>query len=336
MKLSTAILALSTMASTASAAKMHIKGKNAAKILRAARRVEEAEEEEEGEYDYLMKYTLKMIDCKAGQQVLNSETGEYEYNAAIFRLCPTDEGCDSDEEKGCDSKYGDFVVGLNTFVDGYFEDQRDNMQWDDAFEIDRYAECEEYNPEFDDDQAQAQWENYQFFIGPTCTEEGDVRLAVFDDEVCTSESETTFEQISNGWSLPYSEGGMVSTMCIDCGAYNDNGEYELREMCEQLYMQSGSKCETEMEYYSYYGQNVQGCELIEELMPAKTGGNGGKVFGWIVFVALVGGLAGYIVWWRKSESRDHDDDDKDMEEPLESRPRRWWQRFFRIFRRRNN
>jgi hypothetical protein len=325
MKLSNTVLMISAMASTA-AATMQISSKSAAKVLRAAnRRVEEdAEEEEEGEYDYLMKYTLKMVGCKAGEKVVDAETGEYEYNAAVFRLCPSDGTCSDDsEERGCDSNYGEFVVGLSTYVESYFEDQADNMNWDDAFDGDKYAKCEQYEVEMDDDAAAAQWEDYAFYIGPTCTEEGGVKLALFQDDACTYESEITFETISNGWTLPYSDGGLVSTNCIDCGAYNDDGEYELREMCEELYEGAGSKCETNMEYFSYYGQNVAGCEYITELMPAmKSGGSAGKVFGWIVFIALIGGLAGYIVWWRKSKS-------DELQEPLEcTRRPKWWQRIF--------
>jgi hypothetical protein len=330
MKLSSAVLMLSTMAVSATA-NMKVSGKNVAKVLRAARRVEENGDDaaEEDEYSYLTQYTLKMIGCKSGETVVDAETGEYEYNAAVFRLCPT-ETCDDENERGCGAGYGDFVVGLNTYVDAFFEDQRDNMNWDDQFQVDKYAECSEYEVENDGDDANNPYANYQFFIGPTCAEDGlDVKLAVFSDDTCTTESEVAFEDLSNGWALPYSTGGIVSTECTDCLAYNDNGEYELREMCQELYESAASKCETEMEYYSYYGQNVQGCEYITEVMPALTGGGGaGKVFGWLVFICLVGGLAGYIVWWRKSESYDDDDDYvlRDDGEPQQTRRRFWWQR----------
>jgi len=323
MKLSTAFLML---ASVTTAAAKTITGKNAAKVLRAARRVEEGQEEEqEGEYDYLGKYNLKLIGCKAGEQVRDPETGEYEYNAVVVRLCPSEFGCDSDATRGCGSGYGDFVVGINTFVDAYFEDQRDNMNWDDNFEVDRYAQCEEYEQEAAEDD-QAQQNANQYFIGPTCVEDGvDIRLAVFEDEACTYESETAFETISNGWSLPYSSGGIVSTSCIDCMEVNENGEYEQREMCQQLYEESASKCEEKMEYYSYYGQNVQGCEYIAEMMPAKKSGGAGKIFGWIIFFALIIGLAFYIVWWRKSKLDQQRARDEEMSQPR----LRWWQRIFR-------
>jgi hypothetical protein len=301
MKLSAAILLLS--ATMASAAKS-ISGKSASKILRAARKLEEGDDNaEEDEFAYLGNYNLKMIQCKNGETVMNAE-GEYEYGAAVLRLCPTSTGCDSDEVEGCKSGYGDIVVSLATFVDAYFEDQKDNMNWDDQFEVDKYAECEQYEVEDNGDDGQEnQYANYAFYIGPTCTESGDdVRLALFEDEVCTYESEIAFEAISNGWTLPYATGGLVSTSCSDCMEYNDDGEYELRELCQNVYEEASSKCETEMEYVSYYGANEQGCEYITELLPVSKGGSAGKVFGWLIFIVLIGGVGGYIMWWRKKKS----------------------------------
>lgn len=246
-----------------------------------------------------------MVQCKAGETVIDPEDGEYSYGAAVLRLCPTSAGCDSEEVLGCKEGFGDIVVSLATFVDAYFEDQRDNMQWDDQFEVDKYAECEEYKveDEGDDGNQNNQYANYQFYIGPSCTEDGDdIRLAVFEDEVCTYESEVAFEDISNGWTLPYSTGGLVSTSCSDCMEMNDDGEYELREMCQEVYERAASKCETNMEYVSYYGANEQGCEYIEELLPAQKGGSAGKVFGWLIFILLIGGVVGYVMWWRKKKA----------------------------------
>eukprot|EP00339_Tiarina_fusa_P002600 CAMPEP_0117026114 /NCGR_PEP_ID=MMETSP0472-20121206/19220_1 /TAXON_ID=693140 ORGANISM="Tiarina fusus, Strain LIS" /NCGR_SAMPLE_ID=MMETSP0472 /ASSEMBLY_ACC=CAM_ASM_000603 /LENGTH=297 /DNA_ID=CAMNT_0004733011 /DNA_START=101 /DNA_END=994 /DNA_ORIENTATION=+ len=287
------------------AAGKSISGKSAAKILRAARRVEEGDDAaEEDEFAYLGNYNLKMVSCKAGETVINAENGDYEYGAAVLRLCPSSSGCDSTEVTGCDSGYGDIVVSLATFVDAYFEDQRDNMNWDDNFDGDKYAQCDQYDVEDQGDDGQEnQYANYAFYIGPACTEEGDdIRLALFEDEVCTYESAVAFEDISNGWSLPYSSGGLVSTSCSDCMEINDDGEYQLREMCQNVYEAAASKCETNMEYVSYYGANEQGCEYISEMLPAKRGGSAGKVFGWIIFVLLIAGVAGYVMWWRKKKS----------------------------------
>jgi hypothetical protein len=143
---------------------------------------------------------------------------------------------------------------------------------------------------------------------------------------------------------------MVSTYCSDCYEYNeDEAAYELREMCQNLYTGAAYACETKMEYFSYYGQNVQGCDYVQENLPAaiqKAQKKGGKVFGWMVLFLVIGGGVGYVMWWRKSKywnfsnyanhNQQHDAnataaDVKARRKQLmqaSSRPR-WWQRLRR-------
>jgi hypothetical protein len=276
-------------------------------LMKKARKLEDQnnnnnnqDEQEEEEYAFLGKYQMKMVSCKAGEQIRDPETGEYDYNAVIFRLCPNDD-CDTDRATGCYEGHGDYVVGLKTFVQMYFEDQRDNMYFDDNFKVDEYAECREYEQENDDGNNNA----YPYYIGPACTEDGtDVRLQIFYDEACSQvPEEVTFEDISNGWSLPYEDGGLVSTSCQSCSEYNDNGEYELKEMCMQLYENSG-KCETNMENYHYYGKQEGSCEYISTLMPKMKGsGSGARAFGWVVFIlVVVGAFSAYAMWWKKKKA----------------------------------
>jgi len=304
MKFTSAILSL---AMVASAAAKTVTSKTAAKLIRSARRVEDAEQEEE-EFSFLGNYNVKVVGCKRElEQPIMNEDGEYEYSAVLLRLCPSGEGgCDSSISGGCSSGYGDMLVGMSTFVEAYFEDQEDDEDenGDDNFEADKFAKCEEYNPDENaDDANQGNWENYQFFVGPTCTDDGlDLKLELFTDEYCTTVSETTFDTISNGWTLPYSTGGLVSTNCNSCSEYNDDGEYEIKEMCQKSYENAALKCEEGMETYSYYGQNIQGCETIAEMFPMAKGGNGGKIFGWIVLAVCVAGLGGYVMWWRKKKA----------------------------------
>jgi len=295
MKFSTTVL-FSLLASTQAAM-----GPATRKLLSNSRRLEDnGEDQEEEEFAFLMNYNLKMIGCKADEQIRNPEDGEYEYGAAIFRLCP--EGCDSDTTTGCDSGHGDFVVGLQSFVQAYFEDQRDNMYYDDAFKVDEYVECREYEMENDDGNNNNNAQPY--YIGPACTDDGkDVRLQIFYDEACSQVPEdVTFEDISNGWALPYEEGGLVSQNCQPCAEYDD-GAYALKEMCEELYQNAG-KCETEMESFHYYGKQEGSCEYIESLMPAKkSGGSGAKAFGWVVFIlVVVGAFSAYAMWWKKKKA----------------------------------
>jgi hypothetical protein len=308
MKIAASILALATVASTSAA---RISSTSARKLVSSARRVEEAEEEEEEEeeFAFLGNYNIKVIGCKRElESPIYNEEGEAEYSAVLLRLCPSSDGCDSDVTEGCSSGYGDILVGLSTFVEVYMEEIKEEQEQDDAgddnFEMDKFAKCEEYNPDENaDDANQGAWENYQFFVGPTCSDDGlNLKLDLFSDEYCSQKSEIEFETISNGWVLPYSDGGLVSTNCASCTAYNDDGEAEIKELCEKSYEEATLKCEEGMEFYSYYGQNVQGCEVIAEMFPKSKGGNAGKIFGWIVLAAVVVGLGGYVMWWRKKKS----------------------------------
>lgn len=251
---------------------------------------------DDNQYSFLMNYQLKLVSCKAGEQIKDPETGELEYNAAVFRLCP--DTCDDSNSLGCSSSYGDYVVGLDTFVQAYMEDERDNLNYDDKFKVDEYAQCRQYEQEANDD-GQAQ---QAYYIGPACTENGkDIKLELFSDQYCSqAATDVTFEQISNGWTMPYSDGGLVSTSCISCTDYNNNGE--LRQMCTTLYEYSG-KCETNMGSTSNNGKQEGSCDFISTLMPArKSGGSAGKAFGWVVFIlVVVGAFSAYAMWWKKSK-----------------------------------
>eukprot|EP00531_Pseudo-nitzschia_arenysensis_P019314 CAMPEP_0116116026 /NCGR_PEP_ID=MMETSP0329-20121206/818_1 /TAXON_ID=697910 /ORGANISM="Pseudo-nitzschia arenysensis, Strain B593" /LENGTH=316 /DNA_ID=CAMNT_0003609493 /DNA_START=46 /DNA_END=996 /DNA_ORIENTATION=- len=312
MKIAAGLIALASVASTSAAS---ISGKTARKLVRSGRRVEDAAEEEaeeeEEEFAFLTNYSVKMIGCKKelSSPIINEE-GEYEYEAVLLRLCPSSGGCDSSDEMGCSSGYGDILVGVSTFVEAYMEDvkaaqedEEDEEEDEDAFDMEKFAKCEEYNPDENaDDGNQGAWENYAFYVGPTCTDDGlNLKLELFTDEYCSQVSEVEFATISNGWTLPYSDGGLVSTACSSCTEYNDDGEAEIKEICQKSYEESALKCEEGMEYYSYYGQNVAGCETIAEMFPKK-GGNGGKIFGWFVLAAAVVGLGGYVMWWRKKKA----------------------------------
>lgn len=313
MKLSVAFLTLFA----ASASARSLSPKAAAKVMRNARRLEGDEDGEDGEdgdnnnnnnggdddeYAFLTKYNLKFIGCDKSTQMANDEGG-YSYGAALLRLCPSESGCDSDSVAGCKEGYGDFAVAIEDFVDAYFEDQADNMQWDDNFDGDKFAKCDEYEVEADGDDNP--YDGYQFFVGPACTDDGeDIKLGFYSDDTCQTESSVAFGDVSNGWTLPYSDGGLVSKYCSDCLEYNeDEAAYDLRDMCQELYENAPMKCEENMEYYSYMGQDVSSCESIDELLPraAKAGGGAGKFFGWLFFILLIVGVVGYVMWWRKKK-----------------------------------
>ena len=267
-----------------------------ARVMDSARRLDEAAEEDE--YAFLGGYNLKMITCNAAEVVVNQATGESEYGAIIFRLCPSSGECSDAAGKGCGAGYGDYIVGMNTFVNEYLEQKRDEMQADDNFKIEQLAECRQYNTDKDSEYADG-----VYYVGPTCSADGTgIRVALFSDEACSTLEETvTFEDISAGISLPYSEGGLISQSCEACYSVNDNNEAGLNEMCMGLYEQAG-KCESKMETFHSAGKTETACEAISALVPKTKKSGAGKVIGWLFFAMVVVGLVGFAFTAMKKKS----------------------------------
>lgn len=121
---------------------------------------------------FLGGYSMKLLNCIQGEQVINYENGEMESSTVIFRLCPYDT-CDIESKMGCDSGYGDYAVGINTFLRVYMEQQQEYNQnygydmivynqYGQEFNAVEYLEagCKEYNIE--EAQNNQQGQNYQY------------------------------------------------------------------------------------------------------------------------------------------------------------------------------
>jgi hypothetical protein len=284
------------------------------KLLAKARRLEDAggddnaanddqaadEAAEENMEAFLMDYSLKFMKCIPDQALTDADYNTH-YGAVIFRLCPSNKCSNSN---GCTSGYADFAVDVGTYVDAFLTDQQDNMNWDDNFDGDNMGQCTQY--EGDDDGGDA-----AYYIGPGCTADGTgVKMGVYEDQYCYEESETSFETISNGWSLPYSDGGLVSTQCTDCT--DDDGE--IREMCLDLYDYSPYRCEADLEYTHYYydanfeiyryGKDSTGCNSIHVMQNPKGGFSSEAVWTDAILVVFLIAATGvgfyyYSEWWTK-------------------------------------
>ena len=252
----------------------------------------------ENDYAFLGNYSLKMIGCDAGAGY-SSQYGS-EDGLVIFRLCPSSGYCSDDPGMGCDSGYGDYLVGINTFVKAYLEHKGDEIQQlaDDNFQIEDLAECRQYNADEDSDYADG-----VYYVGPTCTADGTgVRMALFSDKDCENlvNGGVTFEDISAGITLPYSDGGLVSQSCESCSSVNDendSGEARVNEMCLGLYEKTYFwKCETQMEVTTNdWGEGK--CDFINYLLLKKitTKSQVGKVLGWSFFVMALVYLTAFAV-----------------------------------------
>jgi hypothetical protein len=152
-----------------------VSGHSARKLIRASRKLEENQaDEEEDEYYFLSQYRMKFVQCVAGEQVPGEDA--YESSAVIYRLCPLTD-VESTSAFGCtdDEAYGDYVVGINTFTAAIAQ----NMAWereqagyedDGEFDLEDYAECREadLNMDENDEGRKLEEQEYQYFIGPKC------------------------------------------------------------------------------------------------------------------------------------------------------------------------
>jgi hypothetical protein len=271
------------------------------KLLNKARRVEEGANDataEQAMETFLMGYSMKLMKCIHDQVLTDADYNDH-FGVVIFRLCPS-KSCSNDN--GCNSGYADFAVDVGTYVEAFMEDQQDNMNWDDKFDGGKFGQCVEY--EDDDNGATG------YYVGPTCTADGKgVRMAVFEDKYCYQVSETSFETISNGWSLPYTNGGLVSTQCTSCTG--DDGA--IREMCLDLYDLAPYRCEDDFDYDHYYydnnfeifryGKDQTGCTKIHVMQHTKqsmqTAVWEDLIISVMLLITAAGGFALYTVWWRK-------------------------------------
>jgi hypothetical protein len=305
LKLNLLSLLLALANSASSASKMNTSTRATASLMKHARRLDNDNDQETSIENYLENYSLKLRTCIPDESITDAD-GNLEYGVVIFRMC--DVGTCSNTD-GCNTDYADFAIGLGTYVYNYMNDQAENMEWDDNFAVDEYAVCAEY-------EGQNNGDGNTYYIGPACTEDGTgIRLDVFEDEYCYTESSAEFSDISNGLTLPYSDGGLVSNQCTDCAGYDDDGGVELREICGDLYEQTSYRCETNWNAPHYYwdhvteiyryGQDTLGCTFMARLQKKEStpvNETLGVVFVSFLLVVSLGGAAYYHEWWKKEKT----------------------------------
>lgn len=298
------------------------------KLVAQSRRLDEGDDEEE-EYEFLGDYAIKFLSCKAGEKWVNAD-GDQESGSIVYRLCPNNGDCDTD----CQDGYGDYVVGMNTFVQEYQEsikeeDRRRRLEDaddEDEFEVDRYTECgeleiEEQEEEEEEEEEEGEDEDedrkkrrrrlddaVQYYIGPNCTDDGlDVKFQLYTNEYCTKQSSDVSYYDLTGESLPYSSGGLVdSSSCTECYGKDDNGDYELSDFCVNNY-EDAYKCETLMQSYSANGKDESYCDNISALMYVEPEKKGSKAFLWFLALVAIGGFA-FLVTKKKKAAQNESSD----------------------------
>ncbi|KAL7579871.1 hypothetical protein ACA910_004882 [Epithemia clementina (nom. ined.)] len=91
-----------------------------------------------GDYAFVGQYSIKFQGCHHVQQ-WNSNMDQDNNNdnedqvrimtkrLARYRLCPID-SCNNDRSSGCSSKFGDYIVDMNTFVSAYLDSMAEQKE----------------------------------------------------------------------------------------------------------------------------------------------------------------------------------------------------------------
>jgi len=184
-------------------------------VLQSSRRLNN--DDDSVDYTWMANFSLKFQGCHFIKQWNEDADGEDEVRIktstiARSRLCPSGH-CSKRNRKGCTKGYGDYVVGLDTYVSAYIEAQRRQDEYkckkymykhcncEDTDDKDmceykcymkgRKYECIEQNPYYDDDASgQGLYRNdlrdfEKYFKGCTEFEQNyeDRRLEEDDDEI---------------------------------------------------------------------------------------------------------------------------------------------------------
>ena len=199
--------------------------------------------DQEVDYGFIGEYSIKFQGCHHVSQ-WNADVDDEDdvriktKRLVRFRLCPSD-SCNSQKSTGCTSKYGDYVVDLNTFVGYYLQAIQDDKEYicqdtatecNDSCNNGNDANCvqscyEDFGMTYcleDEDDANDAFDpaNYaactqydfggggrrrldqvEYYVGPYCAAQGgEIHMGLFTDDTCT-----TYAQ--NGEATFYSYAG---------------------------------------------------------------------------------------------------------------------------------
>mmetsp|Transcript_22638 Transcript_22638/g.37115 ORF Transcript_22638/g.37115 Transcript_22638/m.37115 type:complete len:394 (-) Transcript_22638:194-1375(-) len=201
MKLSLAVLVsalgMSAAKEVTPKASISANSKIGAKVLSKARRLEQ-DENEEIDFTWVANMSLKFQGCYHTQSWNDEADGEEDIRISTqrlvrFRLCPSDT-CSMESAAGCTSGYGDYIIGMEDYLEAYFE----------AIQQDQEYNCE-YEKEYGD-----------------CQCDGENQGDDFDEEICEYDCYMAKGMEYCVDNNPYAEEGEEE----------EEEEWELREMAE--------------------------------------------------------------------------------------------------------
>jgi len=113
------------------------------KVLSKARRLEN-DDNEEIDYTWVANMSLKFQGCYHTQTWNGEADGDEDIKISTqrlvrFRLCPTSE-CTMESASGCSSGYGDYIIGMDQYLEAYFEAIEQDQEYSCDYEKE-YGDC---------------------------------------------------------------------------------------------------------------------------------------------------------------------------------------------------
>lgn len=253
--------------------------------------------------DYVLDMNLFM------ENFLEAQMNAEEFACENYRenVC----GCEDDDQK--DDQFDRDECEYDCYVNGGMDYciQDENQE---AVDLARYAACEQFEVQADDDNRRLDEDEVQYYMGPYCASQGgQILMGLFTDDTCTmyadsSAGKSTYASLTGGETMPYSSSTIIGSDCMTCledQMQNDDDaedEDEVKQACEEIYQMAG-KCET---YLSIKYPNENACSYIKGIkilrkdgsttvsatQPSKTAGAFIGLFG-VAFV-LLGGYVFYL------------------------------------------
>ena len=115
------------------------------KLMSGARRLEN-DENDEIEYTWVANMSLKFQGCYHTQQWNEEADGEEDIMISTqrlvrFRLCPSDT-CSMESAAGCGAGYGDYIIGMDQYLEAYFEAVEQDQEYNCEYEVQEGGDCE--------------------------------------------------------------------------------------------------------------------------------------------------------------------------------------------------
>jgi len=191
-----------------------------------------------------------------------------------------DEYCQNDDAQEMDDAQAAIAatVDCDTCVDEC--DKIENMEDNGYLEASNYIECQQLDQENDDDDDA---EEVMYFAGATCSSDGSkIKIGVFKDENCAYINNNLYvDDYLNGFSLSHALlKNVYSGTSIPCSSYNEDGEAEENEACQEVY-EAAAKCESDYGFsgnYGYYSSNEDVvCDFISQIKSGSFDAASGEI-----------------------------------------------------------